>query len=140
VKKLLPERRREKPQIVITNLIDVILLLVFFFMITSSFAKDAKKLPVELPKASSGAAIEGETLSFQVDRDGIVMIAGAQVDENEVMARVSEYVAADVNRPLLIEADEAANYGRVVQILDKIRTAGGINVGLSTKSITNASH
>ena len=140
MKKLLPERRREKPQIVITNLIDVILLLVFFFMITSSFAKDAKKLPVELPKASSGAAIEGETLSFQVDRDGIVMIAGAQVDENEVMARVSEYVAADVNRPLLIEADEAANYGRVVQILDKIRTAGGINVGLSTKSITNASH
>jgi len=140
VKKLLPERRREKPQIVITNLIDVILLLVFFFMITSSFAKDAKKLPVELPKASSGAAIEGETLSFQVDRDGIVMIAGAQVDENEVMARVSEYVAADVNRPLLIEADEAANYGRVVQILDKIRTAGGINVGPSTKSITNASH
>jgi len=140
VKKLLPERHREKPQIVVTNLIDVVLLLVFFFMITSSFAKDAKKLPVELPKASSGAAIEGETLSFQVDREGTVMMAGAQIDENEIMTKVSEYVAEDVNRPILIEADEAANYGRVVQVLDKIRTAGGINVGLSTKSITNASH
>ncbi|HNW36177.1 MAG TPA: biopolymer transporter ExbD [Candidatus Ozemobacteraceae bacterium] len=140
MKKLLPERHREKPQIVVTNLIDVVLLLVFFFMITSSFAKDAKKLPVELPKASSGAAIEGETLSFQVDREGTVMMAGAQIDENEIMTKVSEYVAEDVNRPILIEADEAANYGRVVQVLDKIRTAGGINVGLSTKSITNASH
>lgn len=139
MKKLLPERRREKPQIVVTNLIDVILLLVFFFMITSSFAKDAKKLPIELPKASSGAAIEGETLSIQVDRDGKVMLAAALIEESELSAKVTEYVAADVNRPILLEADEAANYGRVVEILDKIRTAGGINVGLSTKSISHAS-
>jgi len=138
VKKLLPERRREKPQIVVTNLIDVILLLVFFFMITSSFAKDAKKLPVELPKASSGVAIEGETLSFQVDRDGNVMLAAAVVGDEEVSAKVAEYVSGDVNRPILLEADESANYGRVVHVLDRIRTAGGINVGLSTKTVTNA--
>ncbi|MBP7633132.1 biopolymer transporter ExbD [Candidatus Ozemobacteraceae bacterium] len=138
MKKLLPERRREKPQIVVTNLIDVILLLVFFFMITSSFAKDAKKLPVELPKASSGVAIEGETLSFQVDRDGNVMLSGALIQEEELSTRVAEYVAGDVNRPVLLEADESANYGRVVQVLDRIRTAGGINVGLSTKTVTNA--
>ncbi|HOY65953.1 MAG TPA: biopolymer transporter ExbD [Candidatus Ozemobacteraceae bacterium] len=137
MKKLLPERRREKPQIVVTNLIDVILLLVFFFMITSSFANDAKKLPVELPKASSGAAIEGETLSIQVDREGTVMLSGAKIDDAELAARVTEYVTGDTNRPVLLEADEGANYGIVIQVLDKIRIAGGVNVGLSTKSVTN---
>lgn len=133
MKKLLPERKREKPQIILTNLIDVILLLVFFFMITSSFAKDSKKVPIDLPHASSAVAIDGETLKFQADKDGNVIISGQIIDLENISSKVADYLAEDRSRSILVEADKELNYGRVIQILDLIRTAGGINIGLSTR-------
>ncbi len=133
MKKLLPDRKREKPQIIVTNLIDVILMLVFFFMVTSSFARDTKKLPVDLPRAGSGAMIEGETLTFQVTREGAIHLRGETVDHDTVGARVRDYLAEDPNRGILLEADQAVDYGAVVRVLDTIRTAGGSNIGLSTR-------
>jgi len=133
VKKLLPERKREKPQIIVTNLIDVILLLVFFFMVTSTFARDSKKLPIDLPRASSGVLIEGETLTFQVTAEKKVMLRGEQIFTEAVEQKVREYLAEDPNRAILIEADKTVDYGTVIQLLDVVRTAGGSNLGLSTR-------
>jgi biopolymer transport protein ExbD len=133
VKKLLPERSKAKPQIIVTNLIDVILLLVFFFMITSSFAKDAQRIPVELPAASSSAQSEGESLTFQIDKTGAVFAAGAVIDLAAVTAKTAEYVGIDRTRPILVEADQDTNYGQVLHVLDTVRLAGGINIGLATR-------
>ena len=133
MKKLLPERKREKPQIIVTNLIDVILLLVFFFMVTSTFARDSKKLPIDLPRASSGVLIEGETLTFQVTAEKKVMLRGEQIFTEAVDQKVREYLAEDPNRAILIEADKSVDYGTVIQLLDVVRTAGGSNLGLSTR-------
>lgn len=133
MKKLLPERKREKPQIIVTNLIDVILLLVFFFMVTSTFARDSKKLPIDLPRASSGVLIEGETLTFQVTAEKKVMLRGEQIFTEAVDQKVREYLAEDPNRAILIEADKTVDYGTVIQLLDVVRTAGGSNLGLSTR-------
>ncbi len=133
MKRLLPDRPREKPQIMVTNLIDVILLLVFFFMITSSFAKETRKLPLDLPKASSSAVIEGETLAFQVTRDGQIFAAGETLDLGSVAGKVTDWLAEDRNRGILVEADKEANYGIIVGLLDVIRSSGGANIGLSTR-------
>lgn len=133
MKKLLPDRPREKPQIVLTNLIDVILLLVFFFMITSSFARDTKKIPLNLPKAGTATAVEGDTLIFQVDAEGRILSGGKLLDQTQISSKVVEYLGGNAERPLIIEADEAVNYGKVIGLLDLIRSSGGTNLGLSTK-------
>jgi len=133
VKRLLPDRKREKPQIVLTNLIDVILLLVFFFMITSSFAKEKKQLPIQLPKAASGAVIESETLSFQIDEKGRIFSGGAELDSIQVLEKVKEYVSGSGDRPIVVEADEKVDYGKVVFLLDLVKTSGGMNIGLATR-------
>ncbi|MFZ2958812.1 MAG: biopolymer transporter ExbD [Candidatus Ozemobacteraceae bacterium] len=133
MKKLLPERHREKPQIILTNLIDVILMLVFFFMITSSFAKDKNRIPIELPKASSAAAMDAEVLTVQVNTENSIMISGAALSSTELAAKVTEYLAENRDRPILLEADAGLDYGRVITVLDTIRTAGGVNIGLATR-------
>jgi biopolymer transport protein ExbD len=133
VKKLLPERKREKPQIVLTNLIDVILLLVFFFMITSSFAKETLKLPINLPKASSGAIIDADTLRVQMDREGAISADGTTLTAEELTARVGAFLGENREKPIVLEADQSADYGKVIQVLDIMRIAGGVNLGLSSK-------
>lgn len=133
MKKLLPERKREKPQIVLTNLIDVILLLVFFFMITSSFAKETLKLPINLPKASSGAIIDADTLRVQMDREGAISADGTTLTAEELTARVGAFLGENREKPIVLEADQSADYGKVIQVLDIMRIAGGVNLGLSSK-------
>lgn len=133
MKFLLPERKREKPQIVLTNLIDVILMLVFFFMISSSFAKDKRQIPIETPKASTSIKIDGDCLTIQLAKDGKISIMGKTIQIEELPARLTEFVSTGPEKPILLEADETLQYGTIVEVLDVIQTNGGTNIGLSTR-------
>ncbi|MBP5468722.1 MAG: biopolymer transporter ExbD [Candidatus Riflebacteria bacterium] len=133
MKKLLHKRAKTQPQIVVTNLIDIVLLLVFFFMITSSFAANEKKLPVNVPKASASVSMEKDNLTVQVTKTGNIYIAGKTVDSNSLNEQIKKWVASSPDRPVMVEADEGTNYGKVIKVLDQIRSAGAINVGLATK-------
>lgn len=135
MKRLLHDRKRNKPQIVVTNLIDVVLLLVFFFMITSSFATNKEKLPVNVPKAGNSASIEKDNLSIQVGKNAQVFVAGKVVTLEELQEQVKTWTKASPERPIMLEADEEASYGKIVTVLDHIRNAGGTNLGLTTKPI-----
>ena len=133
MKKLLPKRAKTQPQIVVTNLIDVVLLLVFFFMITSSFAANEKKLPVNVPKASAAISMEKDNMTVQVTKAGNIFIAGNPVDTKSLNEQIKKWIAASPDRPVMVEADEGVNYGNVIKVLDQIRSSGAINVGLATK-------
>lgn len=133
LKKLLPNRPKSQPQIVVTNLIDVVLLLVFFFMITSSFAANEKKLPVNVPKASAAVAMEKDNMTVQIAKSGRVFVANKPVDEKSLDEAIKKWIANSPERPVMVEADEGISYGNVIKVLDQIRTSGAINVGLATK-------
>ncbi|MBF0406338.1 MAG: biopolymer transporter ExbD [Candidatus Riflebacteria bacterium] len=136
MKKLLPERKRPQPQIVLTNLIDVILMLVFFFMITSSFAKEKNRIPIELPAASSSGISQGEILSVVINNDGVAFVNSIELNVDALKQKVAEYIASNqgTDPQILVEADVSTDYGKVVSLLDEIRMAGGKNIGLSTKN------
>lgn len=133
MKKLLPEKKKQKPQIVVTNLIDVILLLVFFFMITSSFARQNEKLPVDVPKASSATTMENDNMTVQIAKNGRVLVAGKNLEMEELKTQIKTWVTRSPDRPVMVEADKDANYGRIISVLDSIRSSGAINIGLATK-------
>jgi biopolymer transport protein ExbD len=135
LKSLLPERKKNKPQIVVTNLIDVVLLLVFFFMITSSFATNKEKVPVNVPKASNSTSIEKENLTVQIGKNSLIFIAGKQVESEALKEQIKVWTKNSPERPILVEADKDANYGRIVTVLDQIRSSGASNIGLTTLPI-----
>ncbi len=133
MKKLLPDKKKVRPQIVVTNLIDIILLLVFFFMITSSFARNNEKLPINVPKASTAQTMESENFSVQISKNGRIFVAGKEISEKDLDSSVKTWVTRSPDRPVLVEADAEANYGKIVSVLDLMRKAGAANIGLATK-------
>lgn len=133
MKKLLPDKKKQKPQIIVTNLIDVILLLVFFFMITSSFARNNEKLPLNVPRASTAQTMDSENFTVQITKDGRTFVSGKHVEEKNLTEKVRTWVTKSPDRPVLVEADQDANYGKIVGALDLIRKAGAANIGLATK-------
>lgn len=133
MKKLLPEKKKSRPQIIVTNLIDIILLLVFFFMITSSFARNNEKLPINVPKASTAQTMESENLSVQISKNGRIFVAGKEIEEKALEETTKTWVTRSPDRPVLVEADAEASYGRIVMVLDLMRKAGAANIGLATR-------
>ncbi len=133
MKKLLPEKRRQKPAIVVTNLIDVILLLVFFFMITSSFVRQTERLPVEIPKASNATSMEADNMTVQIAKNGRILVAGKHVEMEDLKGKIKTWIQNSPDRPVMVEADKEANYGRIINILDSIRSSGAVNIGLATQ-------
>ena len=102
-------------------------------MITSSFAANEKKLPVNVPKASASVSMEKDNMTVQVTKTGDVFIAGKSIDSKSLNEQIKKWVASSPDRPVMVEADEGTNYGKVISVLDQIRSAGAINVGLATK-------
>jgi biopolymer transport protein ExbD len=133
VKKLLPDKRKQKPQIAVTNLIDVMLMLVFFFMITASFARNQEKLPVEVPKAANATTMETDNMTVQIAKNGRTYLAGKPVEMTELTSAIKTWVTNSPDRPVMVEADKDANYGRIIHVLDQIRSNGAVNIGLATR-------
>ncbi|MEO1421407.1 MAG: biopolymer transporter ExbD, partial [Pseudomonadota bacterium] len=68
----LSTRQREKPEVNLTSLIDVVFLLLVFFMVTTSFQRESS-VSIQLPEASSDPVevpVDREVLEITITADG----------------------------------------------------------------------
>ncbi len=107
----------------IIPLVDIMLVLLIIFMVTAA-VQTAKNVPVQVPKASTGAAGVSTAINLSVDKSGILRLDGAVVDAMAAQRMLRESIRRDSTTQVLLSADEALNYSRVVEVLDLIRAAG----------------
>jgi biopolymer transport protein ExbD len=107
----------------ITPLVDIMLVLLIIFMVTAS-VQSSKAVPVQVPKASTGVAGPSEAIQLAIDEGGTMRLDGNVVDPGSALRMMTEAARRDSATQVLISADEALDYGRVVEVLDLVRTAG----------------
>jgi biopolymer transport protein ExbD len=116
------ERRRKRPAINITSLIDVMFLLLIFFMVSTTFAEHPG-IKLELPKAHTGERSALDPLTLTVDKEGRMFLNDAAVDEAQLRARLKAAAAAP-DPSLVLRADKAVPYGFVIRAMDISRQCG----------------
>jgi biopolymer transport protein TolR len=117
--------------------IDVMLVLLVIFMVTAPLITQGVK--VELPQADA-EVISGETsepLVITVDQFGdFYLDVGEEknqpVDAQTLMVRVSAVLKYNPNVPVMVKGDATVNYGRVVEAMVLVQSAGAPGVGLIT--------
>jgi biopolymer transport protein TolR len=117
--------------------IDVMLVLLIIFMVTAPLLTQG--VQVDLPQASSKPIPEQdrEPLVISVDRQGRYYVnvgddENAPVDEATVVTRVRTVLARDAQTPVLLKADQAVPYGRVVKLMSLLDEAGAAKLGFLT--------
>jgi biopolymer transport protein TolR len=144
------ERKRGRKlmgEINVVPYIDVMLVLLIIFMVTAPMLSQGIK--VDLPKAGA-APIEPdklEPLLLSVDRDwrfylklgaltpALSRKAGEGVEgltESRVLEIASAALRREPERPVLVKADRAVAYGRVVEGMVLLQKAGARKVGFVT--------
>jgi biopolymer transport protein ExbD len=110
-------------EINVTPLVDIMLVLLIIFMLTAHLiAKQA--IEVELPRASQSTTLKPTTLAITLTRDGALFLNDQPVTPAALRAAVSDAVAKDAKTQAIISGDKAVSHGRVVWVLDLVKTLG----------------
>jgi biopolymer transport protein TolR len=126
--------RKMMGEINVVPYIDVMLVLLIIFMVTAPMLSQGIK--VDLPKASAEplpADIEPLVLSVDADGNLYLNIGDPQspVDADRVLEVVSAALRREPQRPVLVKADRAVAYGRVVEGMALLQQAGAEKVGFA---------
>ena len=124
-------RHKRRPTINITSLIDVMFLLLIFFMVSSTFKQDAA-IDITLPQAESATAQELTAHEITVDAAGQAYLAGEAVDDDRLRAELTAILRGDPNAPLVLRADEGADFGKVLRVIDIARGLEARNLVIPT--------
>jgi biopolymer transport protein TolR len=120
--------------------IDVMLVLLIIFMVTAPLL--AQGIKVDLPKANADPLPpeSQEPLVLSIDSQGRLYLnvgsaPNAPIEEPIASARVAAALRAAPERPVLVKADEALPYGRVVDAMVLLQHAGAQKVGFITEPL-----
>ena len=130
--KLLNARMTHSPQIMIIPMIDIIFFLLVFFMMSTLSMMDQQVIPVQLPRAASAQQEIVRSAQVTVARDGGLYLGQEEVSLPELKERL-EQAAAQGEVAISLRADEAVDYGRVLRVMDELKTTGAARISLAAK-------
>ena len=107
----------------VTPLVDIMLVLLIIFMLTANLiAKQA--IEVELPRASQSTTLNPTTLAVTLTHEGALYLNGKPTSPANLRSEVSAAVARDPKTQAIISGDKAVSHGRVVWVLDVVKSLG----------------
>ncbi len=118
----------------ITPMLDVayVLLLIFLIMTTPT----VQGIPVNLPKASSTPALsKPKTKAISITKDGTIYLDTYPVSIEDLETRLGQYKAATPDLPVVVKADAAVQYEKVIEVLDVVTRLEISQLGLVTQKL-----
>lgn len=121
-------------EINVTSLVDVTIVLLIMFMIIAPISQGG--IEVRVPRAESAPLPSSEAVLVSMDEEGRVF-----VDRTEIRPEAVGEVLAQIRTSrglgrVYVRADERIAYGRVAELMGRIREAEFENVGLVFESPT----
>jgi biopolymer transport protein ExbD/biopolymer transport protein TolR len=127
-----PIRRHAYPQnaeMNVTPFVDVMLVLLIIFMVAAPLA--TVDLPVDLPKASTNAAPPAaDPIYVTIKRNGTLFLGDNPTDAIALAQAVDQAAKGDRERRLFIRCDRQANYGALMDVMNRLQNAGYVKFGL----------
>ena len=119
----------------VTPMVDVMLVLLIIFMVITPMLNN--KVNVDLPKADAAQVMEDankeDSVVVAVTRDGRTFLGGDQVTVDDLGNKISAKLENKTSKQVFMRADTRANYGKVMDAVDGIRSAGVSQLGLLTE-------
>ena len=107
----------------VVPLVDIVLVVLIIFMVAAPMIMKPS-INVNLPKASSGEATEPSRMAITLARDVGLFVNGALANEQKLQETAVSELAKDPDVQAIISADQDVAHGRVVSVMDIVKSAG----------------
>ncbi|HEY0263375.1 MAG TPA: ExbD/TolR family protein [Granulicella sp.] len=131
------EGKKVNSNINVTPMVDVMLVLLIIFMVITPMLNN--KVNVDLPKADAAVVMENankeDAITVAVTRDGRLFIGADQVQMDDLGPKIADKLSSksDSEKEVYFRGDSRANYGKVMDAVDGIRSSGANQLGLITE-------
>jgi len=132
--KFLIERKSRAPGLALTSMLDVIFLLLCFFVTVSVFSQWENEISIRLPEATTAEQPErlpGEII-LNLAVDGSVSVNGVTLSLDDLKSRLQRVSKFYPGQPVIIRADRAVSYEKLIAVVDTCRAADVWNFSLAT--------
>ena len=121
----------------VTPLVDVMLVLLIIFMVAAPLMTAG--VPVQLPKTQATKVSQPhEPIIVSVAKDGGLFVGKDPVDPAALNAHLRTLAAADPTKTVLVRGDKDVPYGRVMEAMGQIGSAGFAKVSLIAQAPDSA--
>ena len=125
-------RRLVDATLSLTPMIDVMTVLLAVFMVTTPMMTNG--IDLDLPSAGTTVLTGTDhAMQISVDSAGRYYIGTLQLPVDDVVTRAVAMRGENPNLTIVINGDTHADYGAVMSVMGKLKTAGFQRIGLRTK-------
>lgn len=117
----------------LTPLMDVMFLLVIFFAVSTSF-RVYPGISIDLPAAQSEQIREEEeSVTVLLSEAGDIYVDGKKLSAGHLERLLRERVRSAPNLMFVLQADEKARHGQVVELMDTAKRTGISHLAIATR-------
>ena len=131
-------KHKVTPQMNVTPLVDVVLVLLIIFMVvtplmTRQFWINVPKKADEVQQQQPDDSKPPVVLSLAAD--GTLRVNKDPIGRDELGKRLPRIFSAQGDATLVFDAEDGANYGEAVQIMDLARASGAVTIAVSPREL-----
>ena len=118
-------------EINVTPFVDVMLVLLIVFMVTAPLLTVG--VPVDLPQTRAKSLGEDrEPLAVTVDKDGQIFLQNSPIGIDDLVPKLMAISQNGYNQRIFVRGDKAVDYGKVMEVMGLLNSAGFTRIGLVT--------
>ena len=114
---------QDETELDMTPMLDIVFIMLIFFIVTTSFVKESG-VTVSTPQAETASRQESANIFIAITGSGEVWIDRRPVDPRSLRAIVARLHADNPEGSVIIQSDENAATGLLVEVMDQVRLAG----------------
>lgn len=118
-------------EINVTPFVDVMLVLLVIFMVTSPLI--VANINIDLPETNaSPVAGQDEPITITINAKGQIYMQDMLVDVMQLEKQLKIITKEKLDKRIMVQGDKRADYGKIMDVIDRINTIGFNKVGLIT--------
>jgi biopolymer transport protein ExbD len=118
----------------ITPMLDLAYVLLVTFIILTTAAVQGVRVQSPLTQAANNLG-KPQTRAITITADGAVYLDAYPVTMDQLRTNLAQYKAANPNLPVVLKGDSAAQYEKVMEVLEIVKHLDITEIGLVTKRV-----